>query len=639
MVGRYKILRPLAKGGMAEIFLATVDGLEGFEKVVVIKRILPEFVERPEFVRMFLDEAKLAATLSHPNIAQVYDVGRDSGQYFFAMEHVHGQDLRTILGTLSKRRVLMPLGEALSVVIGACAGLHYAHEKRGPDGKSLGVIHRDVSPSNVLISYDGCPKIVDFGIAKAVTSSVETRTGSVRGKIAYLSPEQCRCETLDRRSDIFALGILLYESTTLTRLFGGGGSDFEIMRRIVDHDIQPPSARVQNYPPALERIVMKALSSKREDRYQSAQEMQLDLEAFAREERLVVSPVSLAQFMEGLFPDQILAWREAQNEGKALADHLVTRTETPSLSDPEISGAIQAAQNQDVIGTGVVGGPPPSGREADASGRPRGGSGESAASRAFFDSRIPTGVAESGVGERPATRRWLVVAGGLVVLIGGGGAWLGTRSLSQLPPPAVASVSPSVALQVVSTPAGATVLINGEAQTFVTPSTFQVPRAAAVKVRLELDGYVAREESVALLETESARVLRWTLESAAPKRGSLLIRSNLPHVTWQLDGKSVGDGSGALSLPELGAGVHQVIAEAKGFQARVERVELGSGQRLEFDWVLQPAAAPARVVTAPAVRPVKTVGAQATPSPTAPGPKPEQPGSQAGSRVQVFDKL
>src|SRR5262245_29500502 len=192
--------------------------MHGFQKIVVIKRVRPEVLDG-QTLSFFLDEARLVATLEHPNIAQVYEIGQVNDSYFFVMEYVHGADLRQLMESAVARGVQVSLGDALYIITGVCAALHYAHEKCDFDGRPLSIIHRDVSPSNVLISHDGAVKVCDFGIAKAQNRSTQTVRGAVKGKLAYMSPEQCRCKPLDRRSDIFAIGILLYELTTLSRAF------------------------------------------------------------------------------------------------------------------------------------------------------------------------------------------------------------------------------------------------------------------------------------------------------------------------------------------------------------------------------------------------------------------------------------
>ncbi len=207
-LGKYDLIRQIAIGGMAERHLARTLGIEGFEKLVVVKRILPQFATHASFVNMFLDEARLAATLQHPNVAQVYDIGVEDGDYFFAMEYVHGEDLERIATQARDQDVPLSLDAALTLVAGLCAGLHYAHEKTGPEGKPLQIVHRDVSPSNVLVSYDGAVKVVDFGIALGAQG--KATNGGLKGKITYMSPEQCRGDVVvDRRSDIYSIGILL----------------------------------------------------------------------------------------------------------------------------------------------------------------------------------------------------------------------------------------------------------------------------------------------------------------------------------------------------------------------------------------------------------------------------------------------
>ncbi len=298
--GKYAVVRHLADGGMAEVYLARASGIEGFEKNVVIKRLKPELAENPWATELFLQEARIAATLEHPQIAQVHDVGAVDGSYFFAMEHVHGRDLRLLLREARRRQVAIPLEVAIRIVAELCGALHHAHEKCDGDGVPLGLVHRDVSPSNVLVSYDGAVKLCDFGIAE-VTSRRDSRKRTRAGKLSYMSPEQCRGDQLDRRSDIFVLAIVLYELTTLTKLFRGT-SEREVMRRVVEGRVRPPSEVSAGYPPELERIVMKSLAVDPAERHATAIQMMLELEAFGREHRLALSSVAVAHLMDELFP-------------------------------------------------------------------------------------------------------------------------------------------------------------------------------------------------------------------------------------------------------------------------------------------------------------------------------------------------
>ena len=334
-LGRYELLSLLAKGGMGEVFLARARGLGGFEKLVVVKRNLPGLdpAHQP-----LLAEARLAATLQHTNIVQVHDVEQADGTMFIAMEFLHGQDVRNIL----KRAIRaledgarLPLDHASAIAIAVCAGLDYAHDKRDGDGTPLEIVHRDVSPSNVLVTYDGGVKLIDFGIAKATTLPSETQLGTVKGKPGYMSPEQCLGEPLDRRSDLFCVGILLYEMTTGRRAFRAE-NEFKMYKAIAEVDPPRPSSIDAAYPPNLEAIVMRALHKERRQRYPSARALQADLEALATELRLDVSQYALARYMATLFHDELAAWHEAQRTGQSLVQYVVARATTsiPALLAP-----------------------------------------------------------------------------------------------------------------------------------------------------------------------------------------------------------------------------------------------------------------------------------------------------------------
>ena len=229
-LGKYRLVRRLAVGGVAEVYLAVAEGLSGFEKRVVLKRLMPEHARDPELLSMFLDEARLMALLHHPHITEVYDIGAQDGEYFFALEHVDGCDLRDLLDAQAGRP--LPLAAALTVVVAVAEGLDHAHGQRSRDGNLLGVVHRDVTPSNVLCGREGEVKLADFGVAKWTAQRSRTEQGTIKGKFAYMSPEQCRAEPLDRRSDVFALGVILYELTTGSKPFAGE-SEFEVLSAIV----------------------------------------------------------------------------------------------------------------------------------------------------------------------------------------------------------------------------------------------------------------------------------------------------------------------------------------------------------------------------------------------------------------------
>jgi len=297
-LGRYACLRELGSGGMAVLYLARRTGAKGFTKVFALKRIKPKYAADPSFTRMFLREAKLSASLDHPNIAQVIDFGQDGQEHFLVMEYVHGPDLRKLLRSSEGGR--LPLSCAMSVMTRICAALHYAHEKTDQDGTPLALVHRDVSPTNVLLSMDGAIKLTDFGIAKAFGDEMSgTSSGILVGKPGYMSPEQVRTEPLDRRSDVFSLGILLYEMTTGHRCFFGDNV-FEILNATQRGAFVLPCERDPEYPEALQRIVVKALASEVDARYASARELQLALEEFALDQRLRTSDSVLCDYLASL---------------------------------------------------------------------------------------------------------------------------------------------------------------------------------------------------------------------------------------------------------------------------------------------------------------------------------------------------
>jgi len=298
---------PLAAGGMARIYIGRSTGIGSFERHVVLKLITPERANDHTAVQMFLDEARLAASLNHQNVAQVFEVGEDGGIHYLAMEYVHGQDLRALLAKAGSQGTRIPLELALTVVAGAAAGLNHAHERRAADGTPLGIVHRDVSPSNIMIGYDGSVKLLDFGIAKATSRSVETQSGIIKGKFAYMAPEQCRGRDVDRRSDVFSLGIILYEISTQHRCFRAD-SDFDTMHRIVTGDVVRPTRLVQNYPAELEAIVLKALAVDAQHRYQSAGLLLEALEAFAVANRFSLSTMGLGRFMRDMFGEITEPW-------------------------------------------------------------------------------------------------------------------------------------------------------------------------------------------------------------------------------------------------------------------------------------------------------------------------------------------
>ena len=308
--GRYQLLRKIAAGGMGQVFLAR-SGASGFEKILVIKRILPSLGEDEEFVEMFFDEARIAARLNHPNLVQIFDVGEVDGVPFLAMEYLSGEDLRRVEKAARKAGTPLPLGLILRVIADAAAGLAYAHGVRDAQGQPMGLVHRDVSPQNILVGFDGAVKLIDFGVAKAAGRSQRTASGILKGKYAYMSPEQADGRPLDGRSDIFALGIILWEVLTGHRLFKGE-NDLETLRLVKDCLVPPPSRFNPEVTPELEGIVLRCLHPKPEDRFPDAAQLQLALENFIVKGGHAASSAHLAAFLRPLYAERIA--REAHPE-------------------------------------------------------------------------------------------------------------------------------------------------------------------------------------------------------------------------------------------------------------------------------------------------------------------------------------
>lgn len=294
---RYTLIRRLAMGGMAELYLAQQTGAAGFSKIVALKRIHPHLSQNETFTGMFLSEARLASDLNHPNLAHVLDFGECNKEHYLTMEYVHGANLHE---ALKQACAPLPMAAALQVVIDVARGLHELHELRSTDGRPLGMVHRDVSPSNVLLAYDGSVKLTDFGIAKAMELTSATRTGTFKGKLGHSSPEQARGEQIDRRSDVFCLGILLYEVTTGARAFSGP-NEFAVLGKVASANYDPPQTLVENYPQDLEQLVRGALAASPEDRPATAAEFAESLAAFARAEGIALGPGPVAALLRDLF--------------------------------------------------------------------------------------------------------------------------------------------------------------------------------------------------------------------------------------------------------------------------------------------------------------------------------------------------
>ncbi len=299
--GRYELLRKVAAGGMAEVYLARLRGQAGFVRDVAVKRMFPHLAEHAPTLELFQYEALLLAELNHPNIPYVFDLGWAEGTWYLAMEYIDGYSVTDLWRAGQRAGLPMPLSVALGVVLQACEGLHHAHERCDRAGRHLAIVHRDVTPHNLMVTRDGVVKVLDFGVARTAARR-GTEAGVLRGTLSYMAPEQVRGRPVDRRADVFALGVVLYELTTGSRLFRG--TDVQVMTAIVEQDVPPPSSRWAEYPPALEAIVLDALRRDPGARIQSAAELARRLEQFALLEDVPVGPRTLAEYMQAVFPAQ-----------------------------------------------------------------------------------------------------------------------------------------------------------------------------------------------------------------------------------------------------------------------------------------------------------------------------------------------
>ena len=304
-IGRYTVVRRLAVGGMAEVYLARHEGPKGFAKLVVIKRVLPGLDQADKFLAMFLDEGRLAARLSHPNIAQTFELGDHEGTFHIVMEYVPGESLARLVKRAGADEKPIPEGVVLRVVMQVLEALDYAHDLKGDHGDWLKVVHRDVSPTNVIITYHGAVKLLDFGIARSATHEHHTQIGTVKGKGGYMSPEQALGSPIDQRTDIYAVGSLLYLLTTGVGPFDSLDDVFAMIRAAIDGRFQKPSALSPAVNAQLEKITLKAMAQKAEDRYPTAAAMLADLEDYAASQRLFPSARSLTAYMRQLFPERV----------------------------------------------------------------------------------------------------------------------------------------------------------------------------------------------------------------------------------------------------------------------------------------------------------------------------------------------
>jgi serine/threonine protein kinase len=450
VLGRYALHAEIASGGMATVHFGRLLGVVGFSKTVAIKRLHPQFAKDPEFVSMFLDEARLAARIRHPNVVSTLDVVALEGELFLVMEYVQGESMRALVRSAQQEGGLIPPSIVATIMVGMLHGLHAAHEAKNERGEPLGIVHRDVSPQNILVGVDGVPRVLDFGVAKAAGRTQTTRDGQVKGKLAYMAPEQIMGRQVTRATDVFAASVVLWEALTARRLFGGA-SEGEVVKKVLDAEILPPSTYAPGLSPQLDALVLRGLSRDPAERFASAREM-----ARALEKNVQLAPSSdVGEFVERVAGPMLSHRAEHIAKIESSSPHVLLHdggTPTGSESPPADAGSGPSA-------TDAVAKPPASLPEGD----------RSSVSNATATT-VSGELSLSAKGENPvvAARRYamrrvaaIAISGAAAVLLVAIGIVLGTRRdpdpapapssgtasapSSAIPPPPAATVAPTAA--------------------------------------------------------------------------------------------------------------------------------------------------------------------------------------------------
>ncbi|MFW5878619.1 MAG: protein kinase domain-containing protein, partial [Myxococcota bacterium] len=579
-LGKYSLLKLLATGGMAEIWLARQRGVEGFEKLVVVKRILPHLSSNADFVRMFLDEARLAAQLSHPNIVQIYELGRVEELYFIAMEFIHGENLRVVNRAATRAGTGFHHDLCAKVISQACEALYYAHNKTDMAGRPLGLVHRDISPQNIILSFEGQTKVVDFGIAKAATQCEETKTGVLKGKYAYMSPEQCMGAKLDGRSDIFALGIVLWELATGTRLFKQA-SELMILKAICDEPTPAPTQVRRDIPAELEAIILKALAKHPDDRFQDCHQMYLALEGYLRSRDHQVTSLTLAEAMRGLFSEKLAGWQKVI-EGLEEEDDDLESALFSDLSEL-IEGRTPASQITRspmhdssgskpliVLADEAPAAPPRPAREAP---------------------RAPE-KPEPEPARRSRFSASTLVLGALLLAVAGAWAWQSLGPGFGKPPPSPEDEAPAEqatgTIVVSSSPSGAEVFIDGTSRGRTPLTLAGMPIDETLRVRVQAEGYAPWLTEILLDKPGRTRRLSARLERGVNAPPAILeIRTEPAGARVLVDDAAV-PGLTPVTLEVGPARVgKEVRIEKSGFETQTRTLDLEPGSRGRWDLSLR----------------------------------------------------
>ena len=574
--GKYELLKKIAVGGMAEIYLARQTGLVGFEKLVVVKIILPHLATEERFVRMFLDEARLAATLNHPHVVQVYDLGREQESYYIAMEFIAGQDLNALVKGAKKLGQQIPIEVACRIIANAAEGLHYAHTLKDRQGKPINLVHRDVSPSNILVSYEGGVKLVDFGIAKAESQTSKTQAGTLKGKYSYMSPEQARGLPLDARSDLFALGIVLYEVLVGRRLFRRE-SEFAIINDIVEGVVPKPSKLRPDLPSALDDICERALEKDVRARFQTAQEFQLALDRFLGKLPNPTTSIDVANFMSVTFAEE-----------HAVYERLLA--ELPTASQEQLQQMLQ-----DSMGV-----------------EPKAGTGSSfsgSVPKIMLHPETEAGDVELKRRKKPPAALLGALAATAAVLLALA-VWFGLRS----------GAGPATEIGVSSVPAGARIFVDGKDTGLMTPAKVVGVGLGEHQVRLENSGHETKVTTVVLTAEAPSNLVAVDMPAKQVPAGTLEVLTTPAGADVFLDGRPLG--KSPVVVKDVEASVeHLVRVSLAGHvdDAVPVKVEADTQQQVKFSLKPKGGAEVART------------GAEATDKPD----KPDKPGKPSAKTFTV----
>lgn len=545
-LGKYLLVGDLAVGGMAEVFLAVQKGMEGVLKAVVVKRVLPNLTENPHFREMFADEARIAARLEHPNIVRTYDFGANNEQYFTVMEYLAGEDIARLMPRLVKTQHQLPLAGVAWIIGEICKGLHFAHELTDADGNPMHLVHRDLTGSNVVLTYAGEVKIIDFGVAKTTTNQAKTKSGAIKGKLAYMAPEQLSAGPLDRRVDVFAAGVIMWQLLTLRPLFARD-SQAATMYAVMNETIEPPSVYRDDVPARLDEICLRALARSPSDRYATMEEMQDELEEFAATQ----PPLDrkwLVQLLESLF-----------GQTRAEAKRAIAQTR-----ELKRNIAIVMRGRGEVVGR-------PSGRI------------DTAPVRIAALALEGSGPVVRAVGSNaqlapaPAARSRLetIAVGALTALTIGALVFvfqMGTPAQAAKLTPALVKTGELV---IESQPVGAHVFIDGEPTGLRTPVHLAGLDARAHAIRIEAPGFQATEATLEAIADQSVRK-SFTLQPVDSGPGQLVVRGLAKGSSLFVDDVEYIAGE-VIALPP---GTYHLRVVARGQTVVDQKIDLGHGHQI-----------------------------------------------------------